>query len=381
MKGFDTVGWIFRVGMALSAFWVSAPAGMSGAADREVRRLEHIEAQLSEETQKLETVQLREKDLLAELSALQEEVRSGEAALGRLRKEQQASQQEIESRKETLARMEEAAADIGEQLGRRLTVFYKFAREGYLKTVFASQDLRELLHLIKYLKTIVRQDGQELEWLVEESSACMQRITELDAGLDEALEEYRALEQQAVSMEQALDGKVLVLVKIHQEKDFYETAVSELESAAKEMKDRFSALKEEESPSKEGSFLDFERARGSLQPPLPGEIVSARAFLGKSDVDKRKGVFIRGDEDAVKAVFPGRIDFSGRLKGYGDMIIMNHGRRFYTVMGQLAERRRKAGEWVEAGEVVGSVASGGPLYFEIRSGTENLDPREWFGLP
>ncbi|VBB46973.1 hypothetical protein TRIP_B50055 [uncultured Desulfatiglans sp.] len=376
-----SAGRIFQVVIVMGALWIWGSPGMSRAAENAVRRLDQIETHLSEEAQKLEAAQLREKDLLAELSMLQEKVRSGEAALDRLNREQRALEQEIESRKEAIAGMEDAAAAIEAQLARRLNVFYKFAREGYLKTIFSSQGLRELLHLIKYLKVIVSRDGRELQWLVEESSAGRQKIAELEAGLQDALTRHRALEQQAAAMQEELGGRVLDLVKVHQEKDFYETAVRELEVAAKEMRDRLSMLKEEESPSKERAFSDFERAKGSLQPPLPGEIVSAKDFLSKNDLDQRKGVFIRGDEDTVKAVFPGRIDFSGRLKGYGDMIIMNHGRRFYTVMGQLAERRRKTGEWVEAGEVLGSVKGGGPLYFEIRTGTENLDPREWFGLP
>jgi septal ring factor EnvC (AmiA/AmiB activator) len=84
----------------------------------------------------------------------------------------------------------------------------------------------------------------------------------------------------------------------------------------------------------------------------------------------------------VKAVYAGRVDFSGSLKGYGEVVVINHGARYFTVSAQLAQRKKGEGEMVTAGEVIGALGKGtsakdSRLYFEIRKGGGNLDPLRW----
>ena len=89
-----------------------------------------------------------------------------------------------------------------------------------------------------------------------------------------------------------------------------------------------------------------------------------------------------GSDTEVKTIFPGRIDFSGRLKGYGEIVIINHGSRFFSISAQLSKRLKKEGEMVEVGDVIGLVekneeTSKARLYFEIRKGGKSLDPLSW----
>jgi septal ring factor EnvC (AmiA/AmiB activator) len=88
----------------------------------------------------------------------------------------------------------------------------------------------------------------------------------------------------------------------------------------------------------------------------------------------------------VRAVFPGRVDFSGPLKGYGKVVVINHGSRFFTISALLSERKKGKGDLVKAGDVIGLVsgngsANGGMLYFEIRKAGRNLDPLKWLKCP
>jgi septal ring factor EnvC (AmiA/AmiB activator) len=108
--------------------------------------------------------------------------------------------------------------------------------------------------------------------------------------------------------------------------------------------------------------------------------------LGSEGPKPQKGIFIEGASDAVvKAVFPGRVDFSGRLKGYGEVVIINHGSRFFTISAQLSQRKKKEGDVLEEGETIGLVgingsSKGGRLYFEIRRAEKNLDPLKWLKI-
>jgi septal ring factor EnvC (AmiA/AmiB activator) len=76
------------------------------------------------------------------------------------------------------------------------------------------------------------------------------------------------------------------------------------------------------------------------------------------------------------------VDYSGLLKGYGEILILNHGSRFFTIHAHITQRQKQAGEVVEAGEVICLAAKSDAhpkprLYFEIRRGSKSLDPFEW----
>jgi len=84
----------------------------------------------------------------------------------------------------------------------------------------------------------------------------------------------------------------------------------------------------------------------------------------------------------VKAVFSGRVDFSGQLKGYGEVIVINHGSRFFTISAYLLQRDKEEGEKVSEGEVIGQMGrtgllTGPGLYFEIREKGIPLEPLDW----
>jgi septal ring factor EnvC (AmiA/AmiB activator) len=81
-------------------------------------------------------------------------------------------------------------------------------------------------------------------------------------------------------------------------------------------------------------------------------------------------------------VAPGRVVHAGWFKGYGNLIIVDHGGGYHTLVAHLATMRTAMGEDVEAGEVLGTVGDSGSLkgpylYFELREKGKPVDPRPW----
>ena len=118
-------------------------------------------------------------------------------------------------------------------------------------------------------------------------------------------------------------------------------------------------------------------------PKIPIKIIKEDKLSGSNRKQLNKGIFIAGISDhKVKAIFPGRVDFSGKLKGYGEVVIINHGSRFFTISAHISRLKKKEGDVVEKGEVIGFLKPSGPskearLYFEIRKGGKSLDPLKW----
>lgn len=85
----------------------------------------------------------------------------------------------------------------------------------------------------------------------------------------------------------------------------------------------------------------------------------------------------------VRAVFGGRVAFSDRYGALGRLVIVEHGDHYYTVSANLGSVSVRVGEEVAAGAILGTVGDEGRgpiLYFEVRHGSETIDPTPWFGV-
>ncbi len=97
----------------------------------------------------------------------------------------------------------------------------------------------------------------------------------------------------------------------------------------------------------------------------------------------RRGVEIEADEGAaIRAVYPGIVVYRGWLKGYGNLIILDHGEGYYTLYAHASELLVEEGDRVGAGQVIARVgetgAWGGPrLYFEVRYQGRPEDPARY----
>ncbi len=121
----------------------------------------------------------------------------------------------------------------------------------------------------------------------------------------------------------------------------------------------------------------FESARGRLMLPLAGraEIRSGRRNGGGSAVE-----LVASAGAPARAVFAGRVAFTGAYADYGKLVLVDHGEGFFTLYGNLGQIDVRVGDELSAGNRVGSVGDAGALSFEVRHRGETLDARPWLGL-
>ncbi|MGV8891808.1 MAG: murein hydrolase activator EnvC family protein [Burkholderiaceae bacterium] len=126
----------------------------------------------------------------------------------------------------------------------------------------------------------------------------------------------------------------------------------------------------------------FAKMRGQLRLPIRGELVVK--FGGKrGDGPDSKGVFIRAAEGMeVKAVAPGRVIFADWLRGFGNLIIVDHGSQYMTIYGNNQALFKRLGDAVKSGETISSTGNSGGseqsgLYFEMRHQGRAFDPLGW----
>ena len=119
-------------------------------------------------------------------------------------------------------------------------------------------------------------------------------------------------------------------------------------------------------------------AAGAIEVPF-GKVVNPRF----KTVTVHNGVELGAPASAeVRAVAPGRVVHAGWFKGYGNLVIVDHGEGFHTLVGHLASMTTAMGEEVAVGTLLGTVGDTGSLrgpslYLEIREQGRPVDPRAW----
>lgn len=129
---------------------------------------------------------------------------------------------------------------------------------------------------------------------------------------------------------------------------------------------------------------EFSRLKGQLHLPVKGELI-ARFGTKRGDGPSWKGIFIKAAEGAdIKAIAAGKVVFAEWLRGFGNMIILDHGGQYLSLYSNNQAVLKHAGDSVKAGESIASAGNSGGneesgLYFELRHQGRVFDPLTWVG--
>jgi len=142
----------------------------------------------------------------------------------------------------------------------------------------------------------------------------------------------------------------------------------------------------EDVPDESFAGQSLARLKGQLRLPTRGELINRFGTPRQDGGTTWKGVFIRAPEGGeVKAIASGRVVFADWLRGFGNLIILDHGDSYLSVYGNNESVFKTVGQPVQAGETIASVGNSGGnaesgLYFELRHQGQPLDPLKWVTL-
>ena len=139
---------------------------------------------------------------------------------------------------------------------------------------------------------------------------------------------------------------------------------------------------EEDSVSEYSAHNDFAKLRGKLRMPVKGELVASFGSK-RNDGPSWKGLFIKAGEGTdVKAAADGVVIFADWMRGFGNLLIIDHGSQYMTIYGNNQSLLKRPGDKVKIGEVVAAAGNSGGnehsgLYFEMRHQGRAIDPLVW----
>ena len=284
-----------------------------------------------------------------------------------------------------LAERQEAVANLAlqEQLQRlspRLLVMYRTSRRNPLEVLLSASDFAQLVWRGRALAALVQSDLRLLQDVQRVRRFQELSHWELDTIRGEMaarLQWARAREERARKQRQDMED---LLSLLQAEAVQSGRVVKDLESADRELGTMISEM--EAAPADSG----FGALKGRLPWPVVGRVELA---FGKVEnprfhtVTVQKGLDLRAPAGVpVRAVADGKVVFAGWLKGYGNLVIVDHGDGYHTVVAHLGELERKTGEEVHGGDPLGPLGDTGSLkgsyaYFELRHRGVAVDPQVW----
>jgi septal ring factor EnvC (AmiA/AmiB activator) len=354
------------------------------------RDLEGIKKKIESEKRVLSQVNKKEGSVIQSLSQVESELDRKNKQLKQSTAKLELVVSEMQKKQAEALRMRESLEQRKTYLARRAEALYRWQRSGSPLVIFNGDlSLSSLLKRKYYLQRTVAFDREMVQSLNEQAMHQERLAQELARKRQDVDDQRRDLAQVKEAVQKEAQKKRELLASIREEKESRQRALKDLEQAAVRLQkmieeiSRRSAAKSKEAPPGGG----LESMRGKLDWPVKGQVIGG---FGKAKHHEfstevfRKGLEIEapvGEE--IRAVEKGKVVFADRFSGYGKMLIIDHGDRYYTVYAHLSDFLKKNGDLVRRGEAVALVGdsdslAGSKLYFEMRKDGKSIDPAPWF---
>ena len=371
----------------LAAVLIYAEQSYAASVDKD---LEGIKKKMQRERQGISEVKKKEGSVIQALGKI-------EGDLGKKVKDLNAANSKLASilsemrHQETEAQMVRSSLDQRrELLMSRVVAIYRWHRSGSpLVFVKSNVPLGVLLQRKHYLAATVLFDQELVQKLSDETAYQENVKKELAHKKEELDSQRRRLAEIRDSIRQEAENKKQLLASLRQEKEGRVRALRELEQAARRLQTMMDEMSRRavRKPSERPSGTGLETMKGKLQWPVRGQVTSGVGKTAHREFSAevfRKGIDIEAPiGEVIRAVEKGRVVFADRFTGYGKMLVIDHGERYFSIYAHLSEIHRKSGDMVKQGEVLGLVGDSDSLararlYFEMRKDGKSIDPLPWF---
>ena len=271
----------------------------------------------------------------------------------------------------------------------RLVAFYKLNWLGRMHVLASAESIYEFFQREKAMERILAYDENILKNLAENKAGLEKLLDSLNSQKMAKLSLEADLKKQIRSTSYQQAKRSELLEDIRNKRSLEMAALESLNESAQALDKTMQSLSIESDRIKKAvnrSPTPFISRKGLLQMPVHGKIT---CLFGPYKDTKfnvmnfRSGIDIRADRgEPVQAVGVGKVLYSSWFKGYGNMIIIDHGNNYYTVYAHVEELFKAKGDAVETGEVIATVGDTGSrigpkLYFEVRHHGKPVDPLQW----
>lgn len=367
------------------AYCPAAHAQNGQAVKRDSTSLQDITDRIQQQKKKLKQVEKEEAEVISRLNAIEKRLFQENREYGTIAQKIQRLQDDIRTTRESMQALQQETGSQEQLLQERLSAMYKYYRRSGLRILLSTHSYNDLIRTEKALNLIVNRDHDLLSRSLAQLKKQQQHESDLQSRRDQLIAAREQITEKRDQIKNSQKQRSLHLNTIQREKSLQIKALRELEEYARQLQeviDRLPAEKKEYTPS----GILFSKMRGKLSFPVKGEIISRFGRQEHPELKThtyQKGITIKAPVDTpIRAIHDGRVAFADWFKGYGFIIIVDHGEHYYSLSAHASRLLKKVDDIVMSGETIAHIGDtnsikGPGLYFEVRHHGKPQDPLKW----
>lgn len=377
-----------------------------------VSKAEKSKATLSDLQQRIESLKKELDSSQAQHAEAADELKKSEKAISEanrklheLSQQHRQSQKSLEALQQQTAELEATVQQQRERIAAQLYQQYLHGRQSYLQIVLQQQDPNAVARELHYFSYVSRARAERIDAMQDNLSSLAKLNDETAAALERLEALKAAQEQERKELQAQKDERNKTLKKLSARIKSQRGEISKLkrdEKRLSQLVERLSRIvpkatrkrsgqpsgdkpiaRNETLPSDAFDGGNFAALKGKLRLPVRGD-VSNRFGAAREDTGVSwKGLFIKSEAgNEVKSIAGGVVVFADWLRGFGNLLIIDHGDDYMSLYGYNQALLKKVGDQVRGGDTVASVGNSGGsetpgLYFELRHRSKPFDPLSW----
>lgn len=347
-----------------------------------------IQKEISRQKKKIEEIKHHESSILLEIENINKQIKQTEEQIRKYKNRLSETEAKISKLETEINNHLRNIQKHKDWLKRKLVAIHKYGNySDTLMLLLNSDDISQLMRTGKYLHYISIFEHN----IIENYKNSLLELTEKEKKLSALKKELENNQKKVKSEEEILSEKKgqkeSILSTVRKQHESHKRVLKELQDASNRI---LEIIRESERKEKGKEYVpegvEFAKLKGRLPWPVDGKV--ALPYGSQKDPQFntpifRSGAFIQSVSDAyVKAVYTGKVVFAEWFKGYGQLVIINHGDGYHTLYGSLSEIFIRVGDIIKSKQVIGRTGMSGlmnspGLYFELRYKGKPLDPLQW----
>jgi murein hydrolase activator len=400
-----------------------APYANANKKEQSKQNLNDVQQRLEALKKELDNSQEAHKDAADALKESEVAISAANKKLFEINQKQQQNKKTLTQLKSDSISTNQALAEQQKLLSSQLYQQYIHGQQSYIQMILQSENPSDIARDVEYFSYVAKARAS----LINKMQGNLNKISKLNDATASALKEVADLKQKQVDEKRALESqkqaKSKVVSNLSQQIAAQRSEIKKLtrdEKRLSELVERLAKiipptpkkarpkrepatttnptetttinrppkelLANNTEPSLEFSGASFAALKGKLRLPVRGDVMNRFGSSREDSGISWKGLFIKANEGAeVKSVATGRVVFADWLRGFGNLIILDHGDGYMSLYGNNQAVLKQVGDSVRAGDVIASVGNSGGnqtngLYYELRSQSRPFDPLSWSRL-
>jgi septal ring factor EnvC (AmiA/AmiB activator) len=373
------------------------------------RAQSELNQQLSDINAQIEAQSGRVEELKVNIQKLQGEARVLKGALDKLKGQESSLNNSLKSSKtqvENVQReLERTDAEINRTQGlslQRMRALYMSQNPSLMEQLLLIRDSSNMFQHALFVQRLRKFDLELMRKLAELRSVRALQQTMLEREISKKDQVLAKLTTQRQAAKVEYDKQDNLVKSLDRERRNLEENIISLKAQALRLETVVASLTNADSGGENTGAAPVEPSvgpltafrgqglsalKGELDSPFVGRVLRGFGKYRNSELGTivlSKGVDFDGPSAGeVRAVAPGAVIFSGKMPVYGNIVILDHGKREYSLYGRLGASSVRQGQSVQASQILGRVGDSDPangnFYFEIRRGGKPINPQNYFG--